>query len=181
MKITDYEVVSYGVDHEQYFPGVGTAYTEWTHVYLGAGYTEADAYEYAKEQLYCTPDIDPDDVDAITYDADDKTTVDDVYPVEQVYTVTLHAFCGMEYGETFDDLQDARDYAASELRRFRRMGMDVDTNECGAEWESHDPEDAAMISDNAGILTIVDETDYDEDRELYFYVAIYVKAEDDEK
>jgi hypothetical protein len=38
-----------GIDHEQYFPGVGVAYTAWDECYAGIGETLAEAIDDALE------------------------------------------------------------------------------------------------------------------------------------
>lgn len=48
--IKDYMVEDCGVDHAQYFPGRGVAYTAWDVVFVGAGDTPHAAAEDAIEQ-----------------------------------------------------------------------------------------------------------------------------------
>lgn len=45
--IKAYTLESYGIDHAQYFPGVSTTFTQWDHVFLGAGDSPYDAAENA--------------------------------------------------------------------------------------------------------------------------------------
>lgn len=53
----EYEVQDLGVDHEQYFPGVGVAFTKWDAVYSGIGDTLREAIEDALE-CAATNDVD---------------------------------------------------------------------------------------------------------------------------
>lgn len=57
----DYSIEDCGMDHAQYFPGVGTAYTDWDDVYTGIGETLreaiADALESAAQAGIDTSDI----------------------------------------------------------------------------------------------------------------------------
>lgn len=47
----DYEILSHGIEHSQYFQGCGTAFTEFTDVATGIGDTEAEAFEDALDML----------------------------------------------------------------------------------------------------------------------------------
>lgn len=45
-----YQIEDCGIDHAQYFPGRGVAYTDWSAAYVGAGNTPHEAAEDAIEQ-----------------------------------------------------------------------------------------------------------------------------------
>lgn len=47
MKTTNYEVISHGCMHPDYFQGCGTSYTDFEHVQTGAGCSEKEAFEDA--------------------------------------------------------------------------------------------------------------------------------------
>lgn len=47
-----FEIINHGADHEQYFPGCGTAFSDYDHVVTGAGMDAKEAYEDAIEQVY---------------------------------------------------------------------------------------------------------------------------------
>jgi len=49
--LVDWEFQDYGVDHAQYFPGVGVSNTDWTAVYLGVGANAMDAALEALDDL----------------------------------------------------------------------------------------------------------------------------------
>ena len=49
--ITEYEIRNFGVDHAQYFPGLGTAFTDWVTCALGCGSTPYAALEDALEDM----------------------------------------------------------------------------------------------------------------------------------
>lgn len=45
-----YEVIDHGIDHSQYFPGCGTAYTDFDVAITGAGSNAREAYNDALDQ-----------------------------------------------------------------------------------------------------------------------------------
>lgn len=71
----------------------------------------------------------------------------------------MSAYCGMGYTVAevpgTDDPREVRDDAAAFLRARRADGYAVSTLARGTEWEVTEPEDAAMVPDDAGILSIV--------------------------
>lgn len=50
-RITEYELLSHGFDHSQYFQGCGTSFTRFDHVVTGCGGSEREAFENALEQI----------------------------------------------------------------------------------------------------------------------------------
>lgn len=69
--------------------------------------------------------------------------------------VQMAAFCGMVYDvATGEEPEEARRRVARFLRRKRNAGYGVSTLERGQRWEVTEPEDAFMIPDDAGILSI---------------------------
>jgi len=83
----DYSIEDCGIDHEQYFPGVGTAYTGWDSVFTGIGETLREAIEDALESAaqgdIDTTNIDPtagfssSELDAPLHDPTDECQSDD--------------------------------------------------------------------------------------------------------
>lgn len=51
MRVADYKITFYGVDHEQFFPGHGVAFTHFTDCATGIGACNAEALDDALEQL----------------------------------------------------------------------------------------------------------------------------------
>lgn len=49
--ITNFQLLSHGFDHSQYFQGCGTSFTDYAHVVTGCGGSEKEAFEDALEQL----------------------------------------------------------------------------------------------------------------------------------
>jgi hypothetical protein len=47
-----YEIINHGPDHEQYFQGCGTAFSDFDRVVTGAGYDAVEAYNDAVDQIY---------------------------------------------------------------------------------------------------------------------------------
>lgn len=52
MKIKAYELIDHGIANCQYFPGCGTSFTKFTHVWTGVGDSSKEAYEDAVDQAY---------------------------------------------------------------------------------------------------------------------------------
>ena len=52
MKLISYEILDHGRDHSQYFQGCGVAFTNFTHVWTGAGDSSKEAYNDALDQAY---------------------------------------------------------------------------------------------------------------------------------
>lgn len=50
-RVAEYHIESMGLDHPEYFRGVGIVGTDWKDVAVGIGATEAEAYEDALESL----------------------------------------------------------------------------------------------------------------------------------
>lgn len=73
------------------------------------------------------------------------------------YKLTMYAYCGMPVPIDEGSLFDMRDRAKRWLERRRKLGYSVDMltrRGVGWEWEVGEPEDAIMIPDDAGILSI---------------------------
>lgn len=71
-----------------------------------------------------------------------------------MYKVTFHAYSGLSgFPHEFETREDARDFAARRIASFRKRTK-VTTLKAGLEWESLEPEDAAMVPDYAGTLVL---------------------------
>lgn len=71
-----------------------------------------------------------------------------------MYKVNHASYCGTDsVPSCFDERQEARDYAADRLRRYRRR-FNVVTLKRGAQWEVCEPDDAAMVPDACGTLSL---------------------------
>lgn len=88
------------------------------------------------------------------------------------WAVCFVAHCGVSaHAYTCDDESEARTEMARRLRRLRRIGKTL--YKLGdLRYESSDPNDAAMVSDDAGFLYI-DHVDRSEDRERFLEMAHY--------
>lgn len=74
---------------------------------------------------------------------------------ETPYTVHHVGCCGMPLvWKTGLDRQEARDLVANILCSMRRQGFEIDTLEPGQDWEILEPEDCALIPDEAGRVWI---------------------------
>jgi hypothetical protein len=56
--LTNYELLSHGVEGEQYFQGAGTSFTKFKHIATGVGSSEKEAFDDALEQIAQTHDVD---------------------------------------------------------------------------------------------------------------------------
>jgi hypothetical protein len=195
-RILDHEVVDHGVEGEQYFQGCGVAYTDFDDVATGIGDTYNDALADALEGLATSGRYDSEDLDKIeseekVSDARNSTVsasalVADALEDETTYTVRFASYCGMAgIPETFSSKADARKAVADILRRRRRQGYPVsfttkDDGEGYSSWEIEEPEDAAMVPDACGVLSL--ETVVPEETDSYsnswYYVSVRVKTEE---
>lgn len=62
-RITDYEIIDHGLQHSQYFPGCGVAFTRFSHVVTGIGETAFEAALDAIEQIHALGDYDTDGIE----------------------------------------------------------------------------------------------------------------------
>lgn len=62
-RITDYEIIDHGLQHSQYFPGCGVAFTRFSHVVTGIGETAFEAALDAIEQIQMLGDYDTDGIE----------------------------------------------------------------------------------------------------------------------
>ena len=61
-KLIDFEIINHGPNHAQYFPGYGTAFTDFDFVVTGVGTNAKAAYKDAVQQLYMS-EIDSNSID----------------------------------------------------------------------------------------------------------------------
>jgi hypothetical protein len=74
---------------------------------------------------------------------------------EQTYDVIFSGYCGMRWALVEDvDLEDARAAAAKKINKFRKSGREVTSLSEGEQWEFLTPDDAMMISDDEGVMTL---------------------------
>ena len=76
------------------------------------------------------------------------------------YGLTMYAYCGMSVPlitrDEQEDRETVRAYAARYIRRARKSGNKVNVLEPGTKWEIETPDDAFMVSDNEGTLSLVE-------------------------
>jgi len=63
-KIEGYQLVDHGIDHAQYFPGCGVAFTEYEVCYTGCGSNFAEAIEDVLDQIALDGDYDIEGLEA---------------------------------------------------------------------------------------------------------------------
>jgi hypothetical protein len=78
-KITEYQVVDHGIEHEQYFQGCGTAYTDYKYCQTGVGIDFKEALDDCLDQIAAIEDVDSADLDKIaeTTGGDDEVECPD--------------------------------------------------------------------------------------------------------
>lgn len=71
-----------------------------------------------------------------------------------MYRIQHVAYCGMpDVPACFNTSEEAREYAAERLRRYRRH-YPVTTLKRGAKWEILERDDSVMVSDSCGVLSL---------------------------
>ncbi len=73
-----------------------------------------------------------------------------------MFALTLHAYCGMAIPIEDGDRDDVRIAAAQQIRMCRAEHRHVTVITRGAEWELEESDEAVMIGDDAGILSLQD-------------------------
>lgn len=84
-RITDYEIIDHGIQHSQYFPGCGVAFTRFSHVVTGIGKTAFEAALDAIEQIHSLGDYDTDSIEIAQLvrmpgDGESEDELDDTHP-----------------------------------------------------------------------------------------------------
>lgn len=70
------------------------------------------------------------------------------------YELTFHSYCGMCVPLATDDLEECRKIAARQIRATRRSQREVVVLVPGSKWEFLTPDDAAMVADNEGVMSL---------------------------
>lgn len=81
-----YEIINYGYEASQYFPGYGTAGSKYSNVAIGIGYDAVEAYQDALEQV---AEVDPAAADALPgrpYGISKRNKVPNIYRREDYDT-----------------------------------------------------------------------------------------------
>lgn len=73
-----------------------------------------------------------------------------------MFALTLHAYCGMAIPIEDGDRADVRQAAAQQIRMCRAERRQVNIIQRGRQWELEEPDNATMIPDDAGILSLSD-------------------------
>lgn len=185
-QIEDYEIVDHGVQHSQYFQGCGTSHTGYDEVYTGIGDSQKEALEDAAEQLASDGwELSKDLKNEISKanDTDEVTKLINEEKPDAEFTVTHHSNAMGSYltKETFDSMEDAQAYVKQLINKLKKKKLNVEILEEN-EWEVTEPNDAYMVPDEAGIISITDNDeeiekfeDESADAEIYYYISIRVK------
>lgn len=88
MKVSKFEIVDHGVEHEQYFQGCGVALTEYSDVFTGIGNSPYEALNDAMDQLGSAGWAWSNDL------ADALDNADDIDHSDHVPDETQHTDCG---------------------------------------------------------------------------------------
>jgi hypothetical protein len=100
-RVSDYQLIDHGIDHSQYFPGCGTAFTPYDHCVTGCGDNFAEALDDALEMMAQGTDA-PDDIDAFEKEmlADEELTEWPSAPSvseEEQFNENYHYFVSIRY------------------------------------------------------------------------------------
>ena len=81
-----------------------------------------------------------------------------------MYDVIFVSYCGMRWKLVEDvDMDEAREAAAAKIKRFRKTDRNVTTLEPGRQWEFLTPDDAGLIQDDEGVMTLKESLQSEED------------------
>lgn len=167
-EIAEIEVLDHGIDWPDYFQGAGVTFTEFDDIATGCGDTPAEAIQDALEQIAMRGDVDATTIESLVVDdvgdidaLDSPSASASVEPDAPEESFSLHhgAFCGMQTEiESGESRADIRQTCAAKLREYRRDGYIVTTLTRGESWEIGEPDGCAMVPDDCGIMSIVDDT-----------------------
>jgi len=132
-----------------------------------SGMTYRELWRELRDEIYCTA---PMAIDGLT-DGEIESAIRDCFfhalnrpdtvpgflrdiDDEPFAELRFSAHCGLGYRIGDGRLSEIRDEAARRILAIRREGLDARTLESGACWEFTDPDDAAMVSDLSGILSL---------------------------
>ena len=195
-KVGEYQIQDHGVESSDYFQGHGVSHTDFDDCATGFGISLKEALDDAAEQLASngwelSPELEKEIADSSDEDEVNKSIEDQLDPKpDTTYTVTHHSrSMGDKLNEKeLDSLADAQKYVQEYLKKLDKDDYDVEELETGLKWEITDSDEAAMVSDENGIIEIIDDEydindKYDEyldnansDHDLHYYASIDVKA-----
>jgi hypothetical protein len=193
-KVSEHQWEDIGIEHSQYFPGRGTAFTEWDDVFVGIGDTPEEAAEDALEYAaQCGYELDG--IEAPAWSKRSGISVSEWLrennPV--TYRVRFSAYCGMTtYDETFTDEAEALDALNEQIERLNKGRPEsltfptlTELPDGNHDYEYESPDDAVMVSDDDGILSYETDSEAQDDAlensEHYYHVALYLKREEAEE
>lgn len=182
-KIVEYEILDIGVEHGQYFQGLGTAFTEWDEAVVGVGHSYKSALEDAFDQISHHSEHRPTkeierEWDKEAEKADDTDMVLKVLEREapnEKASVHYINEQGLTFPpQDFETIEEARERVEEVLKQNSKYQID----EVGED-------DFEITNDNwpsnrrIWIETNEDEREefFDQDHELYYYVGIRYKVE----
>ncbi len=98
--VQDYKIISHGIYESQYFPGCGTAFTEFNDVATGIGDIEAEAFDDALDDLAqlgwetdeITTDVEPDDETTVCVGSNCKFNTLDCSEAVECQDCELHYY-----------------------------------------------------------------------------------------
>lgn len=184
----EYKILNHGVDHSQYFQGAGTSRTDFKDIATGIGRSFKEALEDAAEQLAMCGWTIPAELEReinSASDEDEVSLIQNEHRPTPVFIVTHYSRSmgtNLPVDREFTTEDDALEYARELVNRMEAKGVHVSEIKPGREWEVTEPDDAAMVPDESGIISISDNQDeikrferYLEESELHYFASIIIK------
>lgn len=181
-KVVAVEVLDYGVDHAQYFQGVGTYGTDFDFAVIGAGHSQESALEDAIEQLYGQEHPISSEVEnELSKDLKRASKVDEVQKVIESnaptnkYILNYTNEQGLQFpSEEFETEEDAITELEKILAKNKKYRVDeIGVNSFEIQNDSWPSNRYVSVEENPEYVEYMEEAN--EYNELYYYVAIRAK------
>lgn len=188
-KVNRYEIIDLGIDNSDHFQGFGTTSTDFDAAAHGRGNSEKEALEQAAEDLVQQGWELSQELENEINSASEKDIISEELAINgpsQDATFVVKHFSnsmGSELdSEEFESLEEAQTYAQERVKRLEGQGFEVSELEPGMKWELTEGDDAAMVPDESGIISISDDSEekqeafdkYMEQSDIAIYMGIRV-------
>jgi len=180
-EVSHFRLIDYGVADASHFKGDRLG--DFDEAFVGTGNSQREALEQAAEEASLSWNLPDDLLDEISSASDQDEVAYELQsqrPAE-VWTVSHSSRSMGSDLETkeFDSEEEAQAYAKRRLEYLENHDFIVE-DLGGNKWEITDPDDAGMVSDENGILSIENNSEdlekFDESNlEVYYYAAIQLR------
>jgi len=180
-EVSHFRLIDYGVADASHFKGDRLG--DFDEAFVGTGNSQREALEQAAEEASLSWNLPDDLLDEISSASDQNEVAYELQsqrPAE-VWTVSHSSRSMGSDLETkeFDSEEEAQAYAKRRLEYLENHDFIVE-DLGGNKWEITDPDDAGMVSDENGILSIENNSEdlekFDESNlEVYYYAAIQLR------